>query len=483
MSTTWILSLALIAGSVSAFTAPAVRATARAPQLASRAPQLVPRARVGAVVSTQDDGDEPAGAVAPAADSVPLLFSQPALLSALAAYIGIVFISDLLPGPSALSLDPDTWREAFALSTNFWLILPLSGQGPVLHPGLEAVFNLDLIWAALFAGFLVDGRAQPVPFGRLLLGMQFLTAPVYLSYLALRKPRPAAAPVSAELSAVERATESRALPAVLGVLGLGVLAWGALGRPEFGDLPTRTASLVELLSNDRLGFSFLVDMGIFAVWQGALIGDDLARRAVAPADARRLAMIGGRVPFAGLVYYLLNRPALIGFENGSARAAPAAAVATAVRPPAVRLPWSAPAADSAAPVRAYFDAWNRREMAEATLCASEDVVYEDTLFAGKLVGREALRAHLVKCADALPTSFRFVLDDVAASGELVGTRWHVETADGGQLPFARGASMYKVRGGLIVEGFDVPEPTLKTGAFSLAILSVVSKLGRALGAM
>ncbi|KAG8468862.1 hypothetical protein KFE25_007380 [Diacronema lutheri] len=481
----------------------------RAP-VAPRAP-LAPRVRcVASVVgvprfawrsrcaprAVADDGrDERSSRASPSAAPIAVpsqpLFSTPALVAALVAYVYFVFVSDAIPGPNALTLDPATWREAFQLSTNFWLILPLAGAGPTLHPGLEAIFNFDLIWAALFAGLLVDGRSQPRPFGPFLLAMQFLTAPVYLSYLALREPAPQRVGARA-LSAVERAAESRALPVVLGALGVGALAWGALGRPEFGDLARRTESLRELLSADRLGSSFLVDMAVFAVYQGALIPDDLARRGAgaSTAETRRLAAIGSTVPFFGLAWYLASRPALQplasragGGEQARPNAASVARAPLRARAAPVRLPWSATrdASDPAAPVRAYFDAWNRRAMVEAVDCASADVVYEDTLFAGKFVGRDALARHLDKCAAALPGSVRFVLDDVAASGELVGTRWHVELADGTPLPFARGASMYRVRDGLIVEGFDVPEPTLKTGALSLAVLSVASRVGTALG--
>lgn len=425
-----------------------------------------PRARVRAVAS---DGGGDMRAPSP-------FFSRPAVLSALVAYVYFVFISDFLPGPNALTLDPATWQEALALSTNFWLILPLTGSGPTLHPGLEAIFNFDLIWAALYAGFLVDGRQQqpsPLPFGRFLLGMQFLTAPVLLSYLALRSP--AGQPVdAASLSPVERAAESRVLPALLGALGVGVLAWGCAARPEFGtDLATRTDSLLALLSADRLGASFVIDLGVFALCQGALVSDDLARRgAPRTAESARLATVCTVVPFFGLAYYLANRPALA----PAPPPLPASSATPARR--ATPSPFSfGRSMDLAAPVRGYFAAWNERSMDLAASFCAEDVVYEDTLFPGKLVGRQALTAHLVKCADALPDSFRFALDDVAASGEFVGTRWHVELEDGTPLAFARGASMYRVKDGLITEGFDVPEPTLKSGSLSLAILSLVSRLG------
>ena len=53
-----------------------------------------------------------------------------------------------------------------------------------------------------------------------------------------------------------------------------------LARPEFGDLAARTASLGELLSYDRLGSSFVVDLALFALFQGWLVDDDLRRRGV-----------------------------------------------------------------------------------------------------------------------------------------------------------------------------------------------------------
>lgn len=76
------------------------------------------------------------------------------------AYVTIVFFSNgILPGPDATQFDPSTWKEVFDLSLNFWLISPLLSLpfAPVLHPGLEGIFNLLLAWAALFAGFLADG--------------------------------------------------------------------------------------------------------------------------------------------------------------------------------------------------------------------------------------------------------------------------------------------------------------------------------------
>ena len=133
---------------------------------------------------------------------------------------------------------------------------------------------------------------------------------------------------------------------------------------------------------------------------------------------------------------------------------------------------------AAAAVRTYFRAWNRRDMAAACAVFSEDCEYEDTQYAGAFIGKEALEKHLFKVADALPETFQFCLDEVADGGEFVGVQWHVEN-DGQPLPFTRGCSMYKVdlASGLLVSGFDVPEPApFKPGSASLALLSVASKI-------
>ena len=66
---------------------------------------------------------------------------------------------------------------------------------------------------------------------------------------------------------------------------------------------------------------------------------------------------------------------------------------------------------------------------------------------------------------------------MADGGSTVGVQWHVEN-DGVALPFTRGCSMYKTDAdGLLVSGFDVPEPApLKPGSAGLALLSLASKL-------
>lgn len=274
------------------------------------------------------------------------------------AYCAIVFFSNgILPGPDATQLDPATWKEVIDLSLNFWLVAPLLHLpfSPVVHPGLEAIFNLLLAWAAAFSGFASDGRPGR-PQGSMLptlAGMQLLTNAVLLPYLALRSSEPRAPPLTAsassdgassdappgasggsgggeeewvpcfveDLGPFERAVgESRLLGPALGGVGLGSVAWGVFGRPEFGDLAARRASLQNLLGGDRLGASFVVDLVLFAIFQGWLVDDDLRRRGIDPLDLSRsskspqtlkaLRAAAKFLPFLGLCTYLTFRPAL-----------------------------------------------------------------------------------------------------------------------------------------------------------------------------
>ena len=237
-------------------------------------------------------------------------------LVAWVAYVSIVFFSNgILPGPDATQLDGATWEEVLGLSLNFWLVAPALGLpfAPVLHPGLEAIFNLLLAWAAAYAGFLSDGRPGR-PSGSMApvaAGMQLLTNAFLLPYLVVRTSETDDDVTFDDLQPTEAlVSEWRGLGPLLAAVGTGAVAWGCAARPEFGDVPTRLATLSTLLSDDRLGSSFVVDLVLFGGFQGWLVDDDLKRRGVAAGDAGALRALAKFVPFYGLCAYLSLRPEL-----------------------------------------------------------------------------------------------------------------------------------------------------------------------------
>ena len=262
------------------------------------------------------------------------------------AYCYFLFFSNVLPGPNALALDTNTWNEVLSLSKNFWFVLPIldSSNADVLHPGLEAIFNMVLCWAGVFVGFAIDGRQTTANTtttttssgssnrGRLsiaptLLAMQALTNAVFLPYLARRKPETPQTLkelLDYQPNQLEKIGESRWFPTLIGSVFTLCIYWFIAGRPEFGNLQERNASLFTLISHDRLGTSFVVDLMYFWIFQGWLVDDDVKRRIaiyknendsssssssdkelnkiVAP-----LSEISKFLPFYGIVLHMLTR--------------------------------------------------------------------------------------------------------------------------------------------------------------------------------
>merc|ERR1711957_193215 len=173
-------------------------------------------------------------------------------------------------------------------------------------------------------------------------GMQFLTSAFYLPYLVTRtgeSPRlllddgtrevfyDEAEPVyDFETTVVKeditgasiqrRIAENTTFQKVLGGVGAYSILWflfadGSGGKGLFGDnFGERWESFGELLSIDRVGCSFLVDLVIFGVFQGWLVDDDLRRRGTIPETAGTMRIVAKYVPFFGLVAYFLMRPSL-----------------------------------------------------------------------------------------------------------------------------------------------------------------------------
>ena len=233
-----------------------------------------------------------------------------------ATYMYVVFFSDWFYGLPATSLEVRTWEEVRDLSLNFFLVSPILDLpfAPVVHPGLEGIFNLLLSWAAMFAGFLSDERKRKpnlLPMLPTVAGMQFLTSAFLLPYLATRSTESELAekiPCD-EITTTIKVAENKALGLAMGFVGTGSIFWGLFARPEFGDLSTRYVSLLDLLSIDRVGSSFLVDLAIFGLFQGWLVDDDVKRRGMDPSSIS--VKLAKYVPFFGLAAYLVSRPELL----------------------------------------------------------------------------------------------------------------------------------------------------------------------------
>ncbi len=238
-------------------------------------------------------------------------------------YMYIVFLSDgILPGANALQLEQRTWEEVRDLSLNFFLVSPLLHLpfAPVVHPMLEGVFNLLLAWAGMFAGFLSDERKDKpniLEFGPIVIGMQFLTSAFLLPYLAVRSSEDEEGDVQntvykEDITGSIQATvgEWKPLGGLLGGVGSASIVWAFLARPEFGAFSERYDSFKALLSIDRVGSSFLVDLAIFALFQGWFVDDDMKRRGVGSGEMVALKNLAKFVPFFGLAFYLTFRPPL-----------------------------------------------------------------------------------------------------------------------------------------------------------------------------
>ena len=292
----------------------------RMPPLAMRAPVVAMRAP--AMLRTPSVVRAPL--VAMQSSSAP----RPVALGALALYFGFFFLSPIPPGPNVLETPVSDFLDTvLSLSYNFFYVYPLAesllssvlpiATAPVNDPIYEAIFNVAIAHSLLFIGFAADGRKATDDasvgtnaFAPFLAAMPFATNLAYLAYLGTRS-EPLQGPPKQPLNWLEELGEAPALPlSMLAVLALS-LGWAVFARPEFGLPGTRPDLLATLLDSERLAYALLGDCAFFGLFQGWLLEDDLARRdPISPTEREALLRIGRYVPFVGLAYYLLRRPAL-----------------------------------------------------------------------------------------------------------------------------------------------------------------------------
>jgi hypothetical protein len=132
-----------------------------------------------------------------------------------------------------------------------------------------------------------------------------------------------------------------------------------------------------------------------------------------------------------------------------------------------------------ATARKFYSSWNRKDVETAMSCFASNIVFYDAQYDKPFVGSREVRGYLQECADSLP-GWSFIIDDFAedVGHRKLGLRWHVEDSSNIPLPFPTdGLSFLEFApDGQIEVCRDMVEPTVKTGAFQLPLLRVVSKI-------
>ncbi|NEP02988.1 MAG: nuclear transport factor 2 family protein [Symploca sp. SIO2E9] len=221
-----------------------------------------------------------------------------------AAYIYILLLSppgQIVPGEPAWAIQPETLKEIFDESLNFFFILPVLNavginyiNSPTLHPVLEALFNFAEAWIFMFLPLmLLDCRVSNLPKLPIWSMAMFLTNAIICPYMALRQGKP--------LPQAQDETQKGLLARVFGWIGLIVgtiaLAWGFVGRPEFGDLAQRGQYFGEQLLTNRVTLAFCIDLVLLSIFQAVLL------RAVNSSQSKRRWL--SYIPFWGLAAWLI----------------------------------------------------------------------------------------------------------------------------------------------------------------------------------
>ncbi|MEO1401662.1 MAG: hypothetical protein AAFV72_10505 [Cyanobacteria bacterium J06635_1] len=203
------------------------------------------------------------------------------LLSLLLGFLTVVYVvllllspPDWLPGEPVWAIQPETMQEILDESINFFFVLPILNQlgihlmeAPVVHPAMEAFFNLAEAWIFMFLPLLLlDPRGGKLPRVPMWGAAMFLTNVFLMPYMALR------------LGQVSEASqgEKGILAQVFGWIGLGVgaiaLYWFCAALPEFGTVAERFAYLGQQVMTNRVTLAFCVDLFLFGIFQAVLMG-------------------------------------------------------------------------------------------------------------------------------------------------------------------------------------------------------------------
>lgn len=122
--------------------------------------------------------------------------------------------------------------------------------------------------------------------------VQFLTNAFFVPYMAVRERLP-----SREERKLEKPRQLPSFSRVFGIVSFAIagisVAWLLGGRPESGGLDVRWAFAVEQFNCNRAFWAFVLDLGLYTVWQAVLMTD-----CGAPVKYRY-------VPFFGLAAWLV----------------------------------------------------------------------------------------------------------------------------------------------------------------------------------
>ncbi len=193
----------------------------------------------------------------------------------------------------------------------------------VEHPVYEAFFNTVNAWSLMFLPVILhDRRTQSLGERTQVawwLGIFFVTNVFFVPYLAIRAAQPEPPHTHVELdgypqelpattsgssTSTSASTAGETIPPptppptwapAVGITGFLILsisaAWLVTGRPEFGGWDARWEYVVEKFNTDRVFWAFVLDCGLYSVWQAMLVGPRAA-------PAYRF------VPFVGLAAWL-----------------------------------------------------------------------------------------------------------------------------------------------------------------------------------
>lgn len=221
----------------------------------------------------------------PAADpaNLPKLpLASAAMYTFWAGYVGYVLLSYGPPGLPAWQTTPEALQQVLNESLNFFYVnigLAKLGLTPLPsvaeHPVSEALFNFVNAWGMMMLpAWMADPKGtkvlNKVP---LWVATMFLTNVFAPLYMAQRLLPETDAAVSEAGVPPQLPSYAPALGGVAAAVGLFSLYWAAAARPEYGGLAERWTYFCTQFASDRVFWAFVLDAGLYSVWQAWVLGD------------------------------------------------------------------------------------------------------------------------------------------------------------------------------------------------------------------